>query len=409
MSKWHGKSILIVGGGLLQVPAVEIAHDLGLRVIVTDKNPDCACAKLADEFHELDTKDVAGHAVLVQRRQAATSLAGVFTEGASVEYTVAIAALAGGLPGLPPQVAYTISRKDLMRRTISVGNARSFLATCNYWEARNWAALWDKPFAVKAADNSGSRGFSRCAHIDELTREVFQRAASESYSGVVLLEEQFVPNPNLDIWEQSVETLWYAGQGYWLNWVDRPFIAHKTYAIEGGHYNPAMQPPETQRAVEQMCLQAGRDLEMTTGIFKCDVFLSDQGPRILETTARLSGGFDAQYTSPLAHGVDYIRGAMLLALGEAPAWEYFLPKWHRHACALADFPEPGKIEAIERGNASEAQIFLRARVGDDIPPYKSCVERPVFAVATGETRAVAEEAARRALASVRIKTRGNDK
>ena len=75
-----------------------------------------------------------------------------------------------------------------------------------------------------------------------------------------------------------------------------------------------MHKNKVQQNVETIVLAAGKILRMTTGIFKCDLFLSNQGPTILETTARLSGGFDAQYLTPLAFGANYIRGAMKLTL-----------------------------------------------------------------------------------------------
>ena len=33
------KTIMIVGGGIMQVPAIRIAKEMGLKVIVTDINP----------------------------------------------------------------------------------------------------------------------------------------------------------------------------------------------------------------------------------------------------------------------------------------------------------------------------------------------------------------------------------
>jgi len=52
--------ILIVAGSILQVPAVVAARELGLYVIVTDRDPDCTCAELADEFYAIDIFDVEG-------------------------------------------------------------------------------------------------------------------------------------------------------------------------------------------------------------------------------------------------------------------------------------------------------------------------------------------------------------
>ncbi len=53
-------AILIVCGGLLQVPAVEIAHGLGLKVVMTDMNPQAAAMRLPDQPVARDTLDRPG-------------------------------------------------------------------------------------------------------------------------------------------------------------------------------------------------------------------------------------------------------------------------------------------------------------------------------------------------------------
>ena len=95
-------------------------------------------------------------------------------------------------------------------------------------------------------------------------------------------------------------------------------------------------------------LAAGKVLGMKTGIFKCDIMLTEKGPVILEATARLSGGFDAQYTSPLAHGANYIKGALKLALGEPIDPACFLPKWHRGAGSMGYFRKTRTSEEHSR-------------------------------------------------------------
>jgi hypothetical protein len=76
---WNPEWVLIVAGGILQEPAVRAAHELGYKVLLTDRDPDCHCVSLADEFVELDTYDVAGHIELARSRRGA--LAAVFTAG----------------------------------------------------------------------------------------------------------------------------------------------------------------------------------------------------------------------------------------------------------------------------------------------------------------------------------------
>ncbi|WP_318662220.1 hypothetical protein [Treponema sp.] len=48
-----GKSILILGAGLMQKPAIESAKSLGLKVFVIDANPEALCVPLADEFKKI--------------------------------------------------------------------------------------------------------------------------------------------------------------------------------------------------------------------------------------------------------------------------------------------------------------------------------------------------------------------
>ena len=61
-----GGTLLLVGAGLLQLRAIEIAHDLGLRVAATDMNPNAVGFETADEHYVIDTKDVDGHVQLAR-------------------------------------------------------------------------------------------------------------------------------------------------------------------------------------------------------------------------------------------------------------------------------------------------------------------------------------------------------
>ena len=47
MKKYENKSILIIGAGMLQVPAIKIASEKGLTTIVTDYNKDAPASMTA--------------------------------------------------------------------------------------------------------------------------------------------------------------------------------------------------------------------------------------------------------------------------------------------------------------------------------------------------------------------------
>src|SRR5467141_1078248 len=152
-------AVLIVCGGLLQVPAVLIARDLGLKVVVTDGSADAPAMKLADEPVILDIYDVQGHCELVKSLRERYNLRGVFTEGADVEVTVAAAAEVAGLPRVRLEAARNTKNKVFTRRCFDrsgIPNPR-WAEVRDDVESRQGAERIGFPLMVKAVDNCASR------------------------------------------------------------------------------------------------------------------------------------------------------------------------------------------------------------------------------------------------------------
>lgn len=393
------EAILIVCGGLLQVPAVPIAHELGLKVVMTDANPHASAMRLADEPITLDIYDIGGHVELVDQLMSRYRLRGVFAEGADVEVTVATAANHAALPGIPVEAALNTKNKVRMRACFD----RAGLSNPLWAEVRSMteagpaAAQVGYPLVVKAVDNSASRGTTRVSDPSSLGPAV-ETAIANSTSGTALLESCFSGE------EQSVEILFDAsGRCHHLNVVDRPFESDGSYAIELGHLNPSRLGKDEQELLFALAEQAAAAVGVRFGAFKIDTIWTHEGPRILEVTARLSGGFDCQYTTPLSSGRNFIRAAMRLAVGMPLDPADLEPKWRKHAAAWVAFPPPGRVVSI--GGVDDAlrqpgvkEVFLRVAEGDVILPYRDCATRPAFVIAVGES---ADEAIRNAQGGAR--------
>ena len=158
----------------------------------------------------------------------------------------------------------------------------------------------------------------------------------------LLVEE--VLNPLEDeIAEQSVETVWYDGEMYWLNWVDRLFrkdfrlfdclqtgiYSDISWGVELGHINPALHNYSTKKKIHNMIYSAGKaigmDKEKGGHILKADIMLTDKGPCIIELTPRLSGGWDSSGSTP-ARVADFAGGVIHFALGG----KLDVETWHRY-------------------------------------------------------------------------------
>ena len=95
------KSILILGAGLMQKPAIESAKSLGLKVFLVDANPNAVCVPLADEFRQIDLKDkesIAQYAVKLKKNQ---NLVSIFTAGTDFSTSVSYACEKSGLLSHP--------------------------------------------------------------------------------------------------------------------------------------------------------------------------------------------------------------------------------------------------------------------------------------------------------------------
>jgi len=397
-------TVLLVGAGLLQVPAIDLIHDLGMRVCATDRDPAAAAFGMCDETVVMDTKDVAGHVDLARRLVARGDLAAVYTEGADVEVTVAQAAAAAGLPGCDPAAAAICANKAEFRRVCHAAGLPGprFAEVGTLAEAR--LALLDVglPAIAKPLDNSASRGATKLAAESDL-EAAFAEAMRWSGTGSVLIEE-CLSGP-----EQSVETIVdQEGRQWRCNVVDRPF-AFDPYPIELGHDNPTVFDEARQEALYELVEASTRAVGIDLGAAKADTMWTARGPVVLEMTARLSGGFHAQYTSPLAYGTNDIKVCLDLALGRPLDPGDVTPRWQRHSICRALFPEPGLITAIDGvdealGFGGVEHVIFRMNVGEEIRPYRTCADRAGFVITCADTREVALAAADAAQRTIRVAT-----
>lgn len=400
--------LLIIGGGLLQVPNIEEARKLGLRTIVTDLNTSCVCAPLADEFHAIDIFDVGRHVELVldlQRR--GRPLRGVFAAGIDATLTAAVAAHVANLPGASPKAAYVTHQKHIAREELAAAGVLvpRFAAVASLAEATKAASRIGYPLIVKNIDGSASRGTTKLFERDERALgEAIDAAREASSNGLALMEQLMFGS------EHTVETLFDVNGRFWPCFItDRLFDTSGPWALETGLEHPTRLTLSAQEEMYTMMRRAADVVGIDVGPAKGDLMLTSEGPRIIEMTTRLSGGFDCQYLVPAATGKNVIRAAIKTAIGLAIDPTDLDAKFDRFAASASPWPEPGTIEAIE--GLAEAQaipgvehIFMRAQVGDVVKPYKDCAARVAFIIATGASREAANDSARAAAERIRFHT-----
>lgn len=384
----HPKHLLIIGGGVFQVPAIKTAKSMALKVVVTDYNPEAEGMLLADYPIEVSTRNINLTVNIAKQFHRSCPLDGVMTVGTDASQTVAAVADALNLPGIPFEVAERATDKIKMRQVLKEKGVPvpDFRPIWTLEECQQAIQDMPLPLVIKPCDNMGARGVRKIERLDDLI-SAFREAKEASISGKLILEE-FMEGPEL-----SLDALVFEGSIHITGVADR-IIERAPYFVEIGHTLPSALPEKQQSRAVAVFKQAIFALGIDIGAAKGDIKITPEGPKIVEIAARLSGGWMSAYTYPLSTGVNLYKAAIQIALGETPT--DLKPKTSLVSAERSLLPPPGKILSIQgveeaRKIKGVKEIILMKEAGDMAEEPRSNLGKVGYVITVGKTR---EEAIR---------------
>ncbi|MBP7734964.1 MAG: alpha-hydroxy-acid oxidizing protein [Spirochaetes bacterium] len=380
------KTIMIIGGGLLQMPVILTAKKMGLQVIVTDYNPNALGMKDADIPIVMSTRDIEGSVRVAKAQNELTSISGVLTVGTDASMAVAAVANALNLPGIKFEDAEAATNKIKMRMRFKEHGVPSpnFLPVWSLSDAKKAGKILKFPVVIKPSDNMGARGVMRIENFNQLP-DAFKFSKSASPSGELIMEE-FMEGPEL-----SLDAIIYNGEITFTGVADR-IIEYPPFFIETGHNMPSSLSREIQDSACNVMKLGIHALGLDIGAAKGDIKITKDGPMIGELAARLSGGFMSAYTFPYSSGVDLMKAAVEVALGQEPG--NLEPVINRFCIERAIITKPGivkKISGLEEALKVPGikEIFLNVKPGDKVIQPRSNVEKAGHIISVGKTLAEA--------------------
>lgn len=399
------KRIIILGCGIMQMPAYKIAKREGWYSIGVDGNDQAPAKDDCDEFWHIDLKDRIGLAEAAQAYSAEKEIHGVFTAGTDFSATVAWIAEKMNLPGIPYQTALNASDKFRMRQCLQEAGLMvpAFMEMGPEDGPEKLREAPSFPLVVKPVDNMGARGVRRVDAMGQL-QEAVDFARSMSRSGRAIIEE-YLPGP-----EFSLDALVYKDRIQLCGIADRE-IVFPPYFVERGHHFPSRFPSEKQEKIREVFYQGIKALGIHTGAAKGDLKLTPKGPVIGEIAARLSGGFMSGWTFPYASGQEPVGEAMKIALGIEPEL------WHEQelqGCAeRAIISIPGcisRVEGLEEAYDRQGvkDIFLMKDEGDRVSFPTNNVEKVGNVIASAPALEDAIGRADKAAGEIIIRLEKND-
>ncbi len=395
------RNVIIIGGGFLQVPLIQTARDMGLAPVVFDMSADAPGMALAERQVLMSTRDIDGCVREARKLRELIPIHGALTAGTDASRAVAAIAGALELPGIRYADAEAASNKVLMRKRLRQHGVPvpGFFSVWSLKEAREAMDELQFPLVLKPADNMGARGVIKVENREAIYA-AFRHAKKHSPTGEMILEE-YMAGPEL-----SVDALaWNGGESFRLTGIADRIIDREPYFVELGHNMPSALPREIQAEAAEVMRAAMLALGIHTGAGKGDLKVTPEGVKVGEVAARLSGGFMSSHTYPYHSGVNLLRAAIQIALGEEP--DALEPTRDRVAIERGILSAPGKIlsfsgrRAMEQVPGVELVVFSRSP-GDLIPVATSNIDKAGHVLATGDTLEEAEAAAAQALSHLQL-------
>lgn len=427
-------NVLILGAGLMQIPAILSAKELGYRVCLVDADDKAIAISKADEFRKIDLKDKEGILQYAKSLQNGSGLAAVFTAGTDFSASVSYVCQKLNLPSHTFDAALNASIKTRMRKCFSDANVPSpqffNIDKDNFTQdkLKEISSLIGFPLVVKPVDNMGARGCRMVRSLKEFEPAV-KIAIEVSRSGNAIVEE-YMDGP-----EYSIDALVYNGTFTVTGFALR-HIKYPPYFIETGHTMPAELDKSVHNQLISVFALGAKALGLEKGAAKADIKFTKNGPMIGEIAGRLSGGYMSGWTYPYSSDLNLTKEALLIACGKEPEeliknrqkvdfetsalcknalqpYQLFEVKSKRVSAERAWMSIPGIVEEVK--NITEEKIpyvkdFLprtTVKLNCKVDFPRNNVQKCGNVISLAEDRKLAVEAAQNAVSNVFIGLKAN--
>ena len=381
------KRLLVLAAGILQVPVIKKAKEMGVYVIAADGDPNAVGLKYADKAIVVNITSEEDVLKVAREEQ----IDGVIHPCSEVSMNV-MGRLNDelGLSGITREQAIRATNKHLMREAFEKGNAPSPISILTENAENAWYHL-QNDFAsdgiLKPSRNSGSRGIAKVtSNMDKDDfLKAYNVAFNESRDKSVLIE-QFIEGP-----EFSVEIIVWNGEVNVLTVTDKKTTGAPHF-VELGHNQPSCYSKKEVETLKAAAVAGVKALGVNNCACHAEAKLMDGKAYLMEIGARLGGDFISTELTHLSTGIDMVAAAINVALGVKP--DLSVKEEPKGVCIRYFCPKPGilvKIRNIQVLNNNHVYLWeIYPKIGDIIPEVTSslCRSGHVIVIDTTPQKAV---------------------
>ena len=390
------RKFMILGASILQLPAIQQAKEMGLKVVAVDMDPNAIGFSETDiEKEVISTIDIPAVVEAAKRHD----ICGVVTVASDMPMrSVAAVAKELGLIGVSEETAIKATNKADMRLAFSENGVASPFSkkVSSRGEFDEVAKGFEGKFIIKPADNSGSRGIFLIENIEDAAAD-YEYSRKFSRGGDVVVEE-FMQGP-----EVSVELLAANGEYYVLQVTDK-LTTGAPHFVEIGHSQPSSLPKDDIEKIKNLAIDAAKAVGIENGPGHAEIILTKDGPKMVEIGARMGGGCITTHLVPLSTGINMTKATIQIALGEKPD---ITEKYEKGAAIRFIIPPIGTIKEISGVEDALAisgveVVEIQCEVGQTVGELESGASRIGYVIAQADNPQKAIEICEQALKQIKI-------
>lgn len=364
------KKVLVLGGGLLQVPLIKKAKEKGFEVFLSDYFQNPPGKQYCDGFRQISSVSVEDN----YRYALEEKVDYIMTIGTDQPvYTAAVVSARLNLPHpISERQALLVTNKCYMKQKMTQNDIPTpgfniYLSPENVpFGELNYPAV------LKPADSQGQRGI----HVLKGTegypevKALFDAARRHSPTGTVIIED-FYPGGEI-----TVNTWVKDGKAFNLMITDR---LHFDDTIALGLCKqqrfPSKAAVSCMDQLERIVQRLVSVFEIRDGPLYIQMIIGHEGPKIIEFGYRIGGGFESE-TIPRVTGVDILELYLALVTGGK---NLFQPEKAEKKAAMGSmfflFAKPGTATKIvlPAGFGDYGRLFIKEK--DEIGEIENATSR----------------------------------
>lgn len=383
------KKVMVIGGGILQVPVIKKVKELGYEAICVDRDKNAIGFKFSDQYAAIDIVDEKKCFEFATQKK----IDGVLT--VATDYGVLTSSYISekmGLKGLAYDVCKVIKNKYKVRESFKQNN---LMDLPQYYEVEKvsdvvrFARELNYPIIVKPTDGSGSRGVSIVENHAKLRKSV-EMALKSSISKKAIIES-FVRGK-----EYGVEIFVNDGEVNILAILEKTMTEPPIFA-ELGHAVVTDEYELTSR-ITKVVVDAIKALNINFGSVNMDILVDDEQVVIVDIGARAGGNLISSHIVPLSTNIDLYGNSIKACLGQNIEFECksnLEPIATRILNLKAGIVKKIDYEGIEELKKLDfvKDIILNISQNSTVTEYRNNLDSCGYVVVSGENKEDAKQKA----------------